>query len=100
MLKQTPYFGDRPLVQRVAIVCPVTLVLVGIMQTMQIYDLQLQLTRSQNWRKEFYKWLGKDRLGVFIANGSRGEIENFSRNKNFNVLIIGYEKVHSLLTCS
>ena len=72
LLKQNPYFGAGSIMHRALIVCPVTLV--------------------KNWGKEFQKWLGRDRCGVFMAN-AKTDIRNFARNKTYHVLIIGYERV-------
>lgn len=51
------------------------------------------LMHAQNWQKEIHKWLGRDRLGVVVATNGKNDIQNFGRNKNSSVLIIGYEKV-------
>lgn len=75
LLKQTPYYNPRSrekVISRALIACPVTLV--------------------QNWSREFQKWVGKDKVGVFVV-GSKSNILDFGRNKNFSVIIIGYEKV-------
>ena len=72
LLKQNPYHGPGACIHRALIACPVTLV--------------------KNWGKEFQKWLGRDRCGVFMAN-AKSDIKNFARNKNYHVLIIGYERV-------
>lgn len=72
LLRQTPYFGGTPIIQRAVIVCPVTLV--------------------QNWAKEFVKWLGPDRLKVFRADG-KNDLGQFLRGRHYPVMIIGYERV-------
>lgn len=46
----------------------------------------------QNWATEIRKWLGRDRLRVFAADQTGG-IKAFCVGKNYQVLIIGYEKV-------
>ncbi|KAJ7048171.1 P-loop containing nucleoside triphosphate hydrolase protein [Mycena amicta] len=48
LLKQNPYAGGGPVVGKVLVVCPVTLI--------------------NNWKAEFIKWLGRDRLGVVAVN--------------------------------
>ena len=48
LMKQNPIDGDGPVVKKALIVCPVTLI--------------------NNWRKEIRKWLGNERLGVFVAD--------------------------------
>ena len=68
---------------KVLIVCPVTLI--------------------ANWNREFKKWIDINRLGVLSINGKQGaaadkqDIKNFGKNRVYNVLIMGYEKV---LTCA
>jgi len=32
---------------------------------------------SQNWKKEFTKWLGKDRVGVFVGDKDKTVIKQF-----------------------
>ncbi|KWU43883.1 hypothetical protein RHOSPDRAFT_18878 [Rhodotorula sp. JG-1b] len=54
------------------IVCPVTLI--------------------KNWSQEFKKWLGKDRVRVIVGD-SKQAIETFMYSKNYDVIVIGYEKV-------
>ncbi|KAG8908022.1 helicase [Tulasnella sp. 403] len=77
VLKQNPYSGNGPLVGKVMIVCPVSLV--------------------NNWRKEFIKWLGRDRVGVFIGDKDKAKIKQFTNSKIHNVLIIGYEKLRGVI---
>ncbi|GAA5887053.1 hypothetical protein JCM5296_001580 [Sporobolomyces johnsonii] len=79
LLKQTPYFGGGGgpgVIERAMIVCPVTLV--------------------KNWSSEIKKWLGRDRLRVFVADGTNN-IKTFATNKSYNVLIVGYEKLRSAI---
>jgi DNA repair and recombination protein RAD54B len=73
LLKQNPTFEDPPVVRKALIVCPVTLI--------------------NNWKKEFRKWLGNDRLGVFVMNDKKARITDFTKGKAYNVMIIGYEKL-------
>lgn len=54
------------------------------------------VARSQNWAAEIKKWLGRDRLRVFVADG-KNEVQRFASTKHFQVLIIGYEKVRDSL---
>ncbi|GAA5872054.1 hypothetical protein JCM3774_006594 [Rhodotorula dairenensis] len=73
LLKQNPYqFGSHGTIRRAMIVCPVTLI--------------------KNWSQEFKKWLGKDRVRVIVGD-SKQAIETFMYSKNYEVLIVGYEKV-------
>lgn len=75
LLKQNPIYNADPVIKKVLIVCPVTLV--------------------QNWKKEFRKWLGRDRLGVmsFGDNGSR--LSTFD-GRNFKVMVVGYERLQKI----
>lgn len=66
---------------KVLIVCPVTLI--------------------ANWNREFKKWIDVNRVGILSVNGKQGaaadkqDIRNFGKNRVYNVLIMGYEKVLS-----
>lgn len=76
LLKQNPIHGSPPLIRKAMVVCPVTLI--------------------NNWRKEFRKWLGPERLGVFVADGSKSKITDFTMGKNYNVMIVGYERLRTI----
>ncbi|KAL9100834.1 MAG: hypothetical protein Q9163_003845 [Psora crenata] len=76
LLKQNPIDGDPPVIQKALIVCPVTLI--------------------NNWRKEFRKWLGADRLGVYSYDDSQKRITDFTKGRAYNVMIIGYEKLRTV----
>ncbi|KAL1954789.1 hypothetical protein VTO42DRAFT_692 [Malbranchea cinnamomea] len=81
LLKQNPIYEAPPVIKRALIVCPVSLI--------------------DNWRKEFRKWLGNDRIGVFVADGKRTRLTDFTMGKSYSVMIIGYERllsVHEELT--
>lgn len=90
LLRQTPMASEVPctqsgtplqgLVSKVVVVCPVTLI--------------------GNWRREFKKWLGQNRIGVLTLNPkNNGEMDkisvrNFLKvNRTYQVLILGYEKL-------
>lgn len=74
LLKQNPIYEDGPAVKKALIVCPVTLI--------------------SNWRKEFWKWLGKERVGVLVVdNEKRTKLTDFTHGKAYQVMIIGYEKL-------
>ena len=81
LLKQNPICeGLRespPVIKKALIVCPVTLI--------------------NNWRKEFCKWLGIDRLGVYVFDDSKKRITDFTEGKNYPVGIIGYEKLRTVV---
>ncbi|KAE8451950.1 hypothetical protein EG329_002114 [Mollisiaceae sp. DMI_Dod_QoI] len=77
LLKQNPIAGSNEgVIKKALIVCPVTLI--------------------QNWRDEFNKWLGKERLGVFVADNQKIKLTDFTHGKSYSVMIIGYEKLRSV----
>lgn len=80
LLKQNPiYEGPHdapPVIKKALIVCPVTLI--------------------NNWRKEFRKWLGADRLGVYVFDDNKKRITDFTKGKSYHVMIIGYEKLRTI----
>lgn len=76
LLKQNPIYGDSPLIKKALIVCPVTL--------------------TNNWRKEFRKWLGAERIGVFVCDGTNTRLSDFTRGKSYSIMIIGYEKLRTV----
>lgn len=75
LVKQNPTYKDDAVVKKVLIVCPVTLV--------------------QNWKKEFRKWLGRDKLGV-MAFGDDGSRLSMFDGRNFKVMIVGYERLQKI----
>lgn len=76
LLKQNPIFEDPPVIKKALIVCPVTLI--------------------NNWRKEFRKWLGAERLGVFVADGTNTRLTDFTMGRSYSIMIIGYEKLRKV----
>ena len=76
LLKQNPVHEDPPVIKKALIVCPVTLI--------------------NNWRKEFRKWLGIDRLGVYVFDDSKKRISDFTQGRSYPVMIIGYEKLRTV----
>ncbi|KAL9615171.1 MAG: hypothetical protein Q9167_000377 [Letrouitia subvulpina] len=76
LLKQNPFYEDTPIVRKAIIVCPVTLI--------------------NNWRKEFRKWLGMERIGVFVADETKKRITDFTHGKAYSVMVIGYERLRSV----
>ncbi|KAI9711237.1 MAG: helicase [Bogoriella megaspora] len=76
LLKQNPIYEDPPVIKKALIVCPATLI--------------------NNWRKEFRKWLGNERIGVFVADDKKTRLTDFTMGKSYNVMVIGYEKLRSV----
>lgn len=76
LLKQNPIYERPPVVRKALIVCPVTLV--------------------SNWRKEFRKWLGNERIGVFVFDDKRKRLTDFTMGKAYSVMIVGYEKLRTV----
>ena len=76
LLKQNPIHGSDGVIKKALIVCPVTLI--------------------SNWKKEFRKWLGNERLGVFVADGQKIKLTDFTHGKSYSIMIIGYEKLRSV----
>lgn len=73
LLKQNPIYEEPPVVKKAIVVCPAGVV--------------------SNWRREFHKWLGNERLGVFVADETKKRLTDFTRGKCYQVMIIGYEKL-------
>jgi DNA repair and recombination protein RAD54B len=76
LLKQNPIYGDAPVIQKALIVCPVTLI--------------------TNWRKEIRKWLGNERIGVFVMDDNRKRLTDFTKGKAYSIMIVGYEKLRTV----
>jgi DNA repair and recombination protein RAD54B len=76
LLKQNPIHNAEPVIKKALIVCPVTLI--------------------NNWQKEFRKWLGNERVGVFVADGKKTRLTDFTMGKSYSVMIIGYERLRSV----
>ncbi|KDQ57711.1 hypothetical protein JAAARDRAFT_156637 [Jaapia argillacea MUCL 33604] len=77
LLKQNPYSGAGPIIGKALIVCPVSLV--------------------HNWKAEFHKWLGKDRVGVFVGDKDKTVIKQFLNSRIHQVLVIGYERLRTVI---
>lgn len=76
LLKQNPIYGSPPIAKKALIVCPVTLI--------------------NNWKKEFRKWLGNERIGVFVADGKNTRLTDFTMGRSYSVMIIGYERLRTV----
>lgn len=77
LMKQNPVYEDPPVVRKALIVCPASVV--------------------SNWRREIWKWLGKERLGVFILDDNRfSRITHFTTGSSYQVMIVGYEKLRNV----
>lgn len=76
LLKQNPIYGSKRVIEKALIVCPVSLI--------------------NNWKKEFMKWLGNERIGVFLIDGRKKKLTDFTHGKSYSVMIIGYEKLRSV----
>ncbi|KAH9998501.1 P-loop containing nucleoside triphosphate hydrolase protein [Russula compacta] len=77
LLRQNPYAGAGPIMGKVLIVCPVTLL--------------------NNWKSEFHKWLGRDRIGVLTGDKGKTAIRQFANSKIHQVLLIGYERLRNVV---
>ncbi|KAF2143506.1 uncharacterized protein K452DRAFT_269082 [Aplosporella prunicola CBS 121167] len=72
LLKQNPIYEEGPVVKKALIVCPATVV--------------------GNWRREFRKWLGNERIGVFVVEDKKQRLTDFTKGRAYNVMVIGYER--------
>ena len=78
LLKQNPIYDAAPVVRKAVVVCPVGL--------------------ANNWRQEFNKWLGNDRIGVFVYDDKKKRVKDFTHGRSYSVMIIGYEMLRSVQT--
>ena len=76
LLKQNPVYEDPPVIKKALIVCPVTLI--------------------NNWRKELRKWLGTERIGVFVVDEKKKRLTDFTMGRSYSIMIIGYEKLRTV----
>ncbi|KAJ3901407.1 SNF2 family N-terminal domain-containing protein [Lentinula edodes] len=77
LLRQNAYAGAGPAISKVLIVCPVTLI--------------------NNWKAEFHKWLGRDRVGVSICDRNTDTAKTFASSPRQQVLIVGYERLRTIM---
>lgn len=81
LLRQNCYFSSvtTGTVDKVLIVCPLTLVV--------------------NWKREFRKWVGRSSIGVLAVEGDgRSEVERFVTGRQYQVLILGYERLRNCVS--
>jgi DNA repair and recombination protein RAD54B len=71
LMKQNPIYDTSPVIKKALIVCPAGLV--------------------DNWKREFRKWLGNERVGIFVLDAKNRKIANFTMGKSYNIMIVGYE---------
>jgi DNA repair and recombination protein RAD54B len=76
LLKQNPIYEENPVVKKALIVCPATLI--------------------NNWRKEFRKWLGDERIGIYVVDNTKTRLSDFMKSRSYQVMIIGYEKLRNV----
>lgn len=77
LLKQNPIAGMDPIARKVMIVCPVTLI--------------------SNWKREFRKWLGRERISVFaVDDNKKKNVRDFARGRVYQVMLIGYERLQKV----
>lgn len=75
LLRQNPIHKKAPVVKKALIVCPVSLI--------------------RNWKREFRKWLGLDRLGVLEFEDQNTSLNSFD-GRVYQVMIIGYERLRTV----
>lgn len=66
---------SAPVIQKALVVCPVTLI--------------------ENWQREFRAWLGKERIGVLVAD-TKTRLTDFTHGKSYSVMIVGYERMRNI----
>lgn len=65
MTEQSPYPAHGSSAKKVLLICPVTLINVGL----NIFPFSpIPESDFQNWRAEFYKWMGRDRINVVVCD--------------------------------
>jgi len=76
LFKQNPIHGHKPVIKKALIVCPATLV--------------------KNWRQEIHKWMGSNRLGVYVCEDSKSRLSDFAKSPAWHIMVIGYEKLRNV----
>ncbi|KAJ3749171.1 SNF2 family N-terminal domain-containing protein [Lentinula detonsa] len=77
LLRQNPYSGAGPIISKALIVCPVSVI--------------------NNWKAEFHKWLGRDRVGVSVCDRDSVTVKTFASSPRQQVLIVGYERLRNVM---
>ncbi|ODQ67091.1 hypothetical protein NADFUDRAFT_49534 [Nadsonia fulvescens var. elongata DSM 6958] len=75
LLRQSPYAGQKGVIQRAMIVCPVSLM--------------------SNWKKEFKKWLKNSQIGIFVCD-TQSNIRDFVAGRVYQIMIVGYERLRTI----
>ena len=65
MTEQNPYPAHGSSAKKVLLVCPVTLINVGVND---FFFLLIPESYFQNWKAEFHKWMGRDRINVVVCD--------------------------------
>ncbi len=74
LLKQSPFLQSTNVIKKCLVLCPASLL--------------------SNWKKEFQKWLGNDRVRVFLLD-QNNTLKHFMIGKHYQILITSYEKFRS-----
>lgn len=79
LLKQNAIYSPTHtgVIKKALIVCPATLIV--------------------NWKKEFQKWLGNERIGVLVLDDpKKTKVTDFTHSKSYSVMIVGYERLRNI----
>ena len=79
------YAAPLPVVQKVLIVCPVSLINARSGSFSKLDQSLIELV-YQNWKAEFHKWLGRDRVGIVTCDKNNTAIDLFGRSFVFAFL--------------
>ncbi|TPX68731.1 hypothetical protein SpCBS45565_g02888 [Spizellomyces sp. 'palustris'] len=93
LLKQTSIAGSPPPVKRGPFSTRDLAVMMLIVRYVAL--IVCPATLVENWKNEFRKWLGDERIRVFAVD-EKSQIADFILGRLYQVLVIGYEKLRSL----